>query len=204
MIRLAAFLPCSEVNGPGRRAVVWVQGCSLSPPCPGCINPGFLDLEGEAEEVSVDALADRILAIDGLDGVTFSGGEPFAHAEPLARLARRLRAQGLDITVFSGYPLRVLRSARRPDYDALLQQVDLLVAGPYRSDLPASGALLGSTNQRLHFLTSRIGEADLAPLAESRWEVVLDPSGEATVTGFPGAEVVAMLQDPKLRRRSHD
>ena len=37
LLNLYHFEPLSLVNGPGKRAVVWVQGCSLG--CPGCFNP---------------------------------------------------------------------------------------------------------------------------------------------------------------------
>ena len=82
-VNVAAFLPRSRANGPGERAVVWVQGCPR-PVCPGCWNPAFLDVNHEATRVSVPDLAARILALDGLDGVTFSGGEPFHQAAALA------------------------------------------------------------------------------------------------------------------------
>ncbi len=36
-LRLHSLMECSTVNGPGRRAVIWTQGCSLQ--CPGCWNP---------------------------------------------------------------------------------------------------------------------------------------------------------------------
>jgi pyruvate-formate lyase-activating enzyme len=36
-LRLHQFLPSSHTNGPGLRAVLWVQGCSLG--CPRCFNP---------------------------------------------------------------------------------------------------------------------------------------------------------------------
>ncbi|MGE3780657.1 MAG: 4Fe-4S cluster-binding domain-containing protein [Pirellulaceae bacterium] len=35
-LRVHALMECSTVNGPGVRAVIWVQGCSLG--CPGCWN----------------------------------------------------------------------------------------------------------------------------------------------------------------------
>ena len=34
---LHAFIPASRANGPGLRAVIYFQGCSLN--CPGCWNP---------------------------------------------------------------------------------------------------------------------------------------------------------------------
>ena len=36
-LRLHRFIPRTEVEGPGARACVWVQGCHLA--CPGCFNP---------------------------------------------------------------------------------------------------------------------------------------------------------------------
>ena len=35
-LRVHAQMESSQVNGPGRRAVIWVQGCSLG--CTGCFN----------------------------------------------------------------------------------------------------------------------------------------------------------------------
>jgi len=37
LLNLYHYEPLSLVNGPGKRAVVWVQGCTLG--CPGCFNP---------------------------------------------------------------------------------------------------------------------------------------------------------------------
>ncbi|MGD0006352.1 MAG: 4Fe-4S cluster-binding domain-containing protein, partial [Anaerolineaceae bacterium] len=37
ILNLHHFEPLSLVNGPGKRSVVWVQGCTLN--CPGCFNP---------------------------------------------------------------------------------------------------------------------------------------------------------------------
>ena len=79
----SGFLARSEVNGPGIRAVVWVQGCPFR--CEGCFNERFLPFS-PAQQVSVSELAGTILSLPGIDGVTFSGGEPFAQAGPLAEL----------------------------------------------------------------------------------------------------------------------
>ena len=62
--------------GPGRRVALWVAGCPLR--CPGCITPQLLEAGG-GRAVAVDRLAERILHLeDDLDGITLSGGEPFA------------------------------------------------------------------------------------------------------------------------------
>ena len=38
------FVPVSRANGPGRRAVLWFQGCTLN--CPGCLNQASHPFEG--------------------------------------------------------------------------------------------------------------------------------------------------------------
>ena len=99
LLNLHEFIPRSRANGPGERAVVWVQGCPRK--CPGCFNPAtqaFVD----RELVSVDELESQILAQEGIDGVTFSGGEPFAQAGQLAELAKRLQERGLTVVCTPG------------------------------------------------------------------------------------------------------
>src|SRR5690606_38213583 len=85
------------------------------------------------------------------------GGEPFAQAEALADVARRVREQaGLSAMVFTGYTLEQLRAAQRPDWDALLGATDLLVDGLYvREQFETRRRWIGSANQRAHFLTDR-------------------------------------------------
>src|ERR1051326_6111715 len=65
----------SRVNGPGVRAVVYFQGCSLG--CPQCWNPKTHRFSGA--ERGVAEIVDCVVRSHGarpLDGVTFSGGEP--------------------------------------------------------------------------------------------------------------------------------
>ncbi len=69
-LNIMGYVDESEVNGPGSRAVVWVQGCLRE--CPGCFNPDSWSFEIN-ELVSVDALAERVLSNPNNEGVTFSG-----------------------------------------------------------------------------------------------------------------------------------
>ena len=57
-IRLHAFESASRANGPGLRAVVWFQGCTLG--CPGCFNPGTHNASGGYDS-DTDTLAAEIL-----------------------------------------------------------------------------------------------------------------------------------------------
>ncbi|MCA9706513.1 MAG: radical SAM protein [Myxococcales bacterium] len=84
-LNLARTLPKSAANGPGERFVVWVQGCPLA--CPGCWNPDTWSF-APRRVVEVAAMAEEILAVSGIEGVTFTGGEPFMQAHALAALGR--------------------------------------------------------------------------------------------------------------------
>ncbi|MBI1790627.1 MAG: 4Fe-4S cluster-binding domain-containing protein [Acidobacteria bacterium] len=64
-----SMLPRSTVNGPGARAVVWLQGCGLR--CPGCFNPATHPFDRDRDK-TVEEVAERVLACEGIEGVTFS------------------------------------------------------------------------------------------------------------------------------------
>src|SRR5262245_29198295 len=101
-LRLHAFLPASRANGPGVRAVLWVQGCSLG--CPGCFNPLTHPTTG-GELVPTDELVRRLTALgDTIEGITVSGGEPLQQRPALLALLRRLRQQTrLSVVLFTGF-----------------------------------------------------------------------------------------------------
>jgi anaerobic ribonucleoside-triphosphate reductase activating protein len=182
-LNLARTLQRSAANGPGERFVLWVQGCPLA--CPGCWNPDTWAFE-RRDLRSVEDLAAVILATEGIEGVTFTGGEPFAQARALAAVAERVRAAGLSVFVFTGYDLDELT---RPEHLALLAVTDVVVAGRYVEAERADGlAWRGSANQRVHFLSDRYGPAETEEVAEVEFHLGAD--GTLTVTGFPTAHLV--------------
>ncbi len=94
---LHALIPASRANGPGLRAVVFFQGCTLG--CPGCWNPETHHFRGM--EVTVDAVVKELLrasAEQALEGVTFSGGEPMQQADSLLALMQTLRRQAPELS----------------------------------------------------------------------------------------------------------
>jgi anaerobic ribonucleoside-triphosphate reductase activating protein len=178
-LKIAAYLPRSRANGPGLRSVVWVQGCPFR--CPGCCNPDFLPFAG-GRVVAVAEVAAWLLAEDATEGVSFSGGEPFAQAKPLAEVAERVRAAGKGVLVFTGFRAATLHRSANPGVRRLLAAADLLVAGPYQRDNPSRHPLLASANQELAFLTDRYRAADFGP---RRLEFRIGADGAVTVTGLP-------------------
>ena len=149
-LNLMGYIDESAVNGPGCRAVVWVQGCMRE--CPGCFNPRSWSFEIN-QLMSIDNLVEKITSNPNHEGVTFSGGEPFWQASALADLARKLKAKGLNIMSYTGFTLERLRSEYAPaGSQDLLSQLDILIDGPYlRSQkIDASNSPVGSSNQRIH------------------------------------------------------
>jgi anaerobic ribonucleoside-triphosphate reductase activating protein len=179
ILHLAAYLPRSRANGPGVRAVAWVQGCPLR--CPGCFNPAFWPFTG-GQPISIDDLAQQILADGDTEGVSFSGGEPFAQAAALARLAKQLQAAGKGVLIFTGFAMDELRTHSDPSVHHLLERTDLLVAGPYQREQPCHHPLRASANQELIYLTARYRNLDLGP---RRVEYRINAHGVVTTTGFP-------------------
>ena len=98
-LRLAGVIRESIVDGPGIRLVIFTQGCPHH--CEGCHNPETHDPAGgyiSQPENILNAIRQNPL----LQGVTFSGGEPFAQAPALAELGRRIRKLGLGIMTYTG------------------------------------------------------------------------------------------------------
>jgi anaerobic ribonucleoside-triphosphate reductase activating protein len=62
---LHALIPASRANGPGIRAVVFFQGCSLG--CPKCWNPKTHHFHGA--EVTVDAVVQEVLRAQAQDAL---------------------------------------------------------------------------------------------------------------------------------------
>lgn len=178
-LRVHNFVACSRANGPGRRAVIWVQGCSLN--CPGCFNPTTHAPRG-GESVAVDSLVRRLRALgEIIEGVTVSGGEPLQQRRALLDLLRRLRSEtSLSVLVFTGYTWEEVR--QMPESAALLASIDVLIAGRYRHDDRPSLGLSVSGNKSVHLLTDRYSLSDLVAVPAA--EAIVTAEGHVLVSGI--------------------
>ncbi|MGI5195814.1 4Fe-4S single cluster domain-containing protein [Streptomyces sp. CA-288835] len=197
-LRLHGFEPYSAANGPGTRAVVWVQGCTLG--CPGCFNPETHErgVERGLEETPVDELFERIRSLgDRIEGVTISGGEPLQQREPVLRLLARIRAETpLSAVLFTGY--RWPEVTRMPDAEALFASVDVLLAGRYESARRIARGLRGSANKTVHLFGDRYTLHDLEAVPDA--EVVIHPDGRLTLTGIDPFAPAPVPADPPSAR----
>jgi anaerobic ribonucleoside-triphosphate reductase activating protein len=146
---------------------------------------------------------DWVLGIPGIDGVTFSGGEPFQQAGELYSFCKLVKQGRPDFSIgaYTGYTLTQLHEGQwhqaqgdtrewGTGTDAwagrILDTMDFLVAGKYVETLKCDDKpLCGSRNQQVHFLSDRYNETDLRPNVV---EMMLDPdTGLMQFTGFPPA-----------------
>ena len=148
-ITISAIINESIVDGPGIRMVIFAQGCRHN--CKGCHNPHTHSFDG-GELIDIGTIVDKIRKNPLLDGVTFSGGEPFEQAEAFAVIAKEINELGLNVMVYSGYTFEQLieHSKDREGWRELLKNTKILVDGPFieeQKDLLLK--FRGSANQRI-------------------------------------------------------
>ena len=146
-LRIAGTVNDSIVDGPGIRFTVFVQGCPHN--CRGCHNPQTHDFNG-GTITDTEELLEKIKSNPLLDGVTFSGGEPFCQAGTLASLGKEIKKLGLNIVTYTGYTFEQLYSSREQNnWNDLLKVTDVLIDGPFileQKDWEIK--FRGSSNQR--------------------------------------------------------
>ncbi len=211
-LRIHSVLEASTVNGPGRRAVLWTQGCQ-GMNCPGCWNPethststGFeVDISTILEWLRLFTecpYCDSIHAMTGtyncpihsewvpIEGLTISGGEPLQQAQAIAELLATVRTAfpRLSIGMFCGYSEQELDSGKHIPlatfawWPFIRARLDFAVLGRFNRLQPANLPLVTSRNQKLVLLSDRYSLSDFEPQAI---EVNIDADGLHTITGFP-------------------
>lgn len=174
-IRLSRLHHPVTTLGYGRRAGIWVQGCTIR--CPGCVSRDTWTATPEHEADVEDVLAWVTDRLPTLDGVTISGGEPFEQPSALMALLQGLRVaigeRPIDLLCYSGYAYPALRRRQA----RLLDQLDAVVAGPYLQSQAAALPLRGSANQTV---------VSLSPLGRSRYGREQQPQRHLQVSAEPG------------------
>lgn len=144
------------VLGPGRRIGLWLQGCTIR--CKACVSQDTWPAD-PGRAMPVKALLDwcRKVAVDGFDGVTISGGEPFDQPKALGILLdgfiawRKTANLEFDLLCYSGYPLNTLKQR----HAKLLARLDAVIPEPYADSRPLGHLWRGSDNQTLTPLSPR-------------------------------------------------
>ena len=177
LINIHAVLPSSQVNGPGRRMVIFFQGCRRQ--CTGCFNPDTHSLE-KRKIYSAEQIFNRYLTRE-LEGITVSGGEPFLQPYGLLELLRLSRSFGLTSVVYTGYTCEELRQSN--ENCECLKYIDVLIDGDYLEEKKEATLLArGSTNQKFHFMSNCYSQADF--YMPGKIEVIIGSDGTIKETGF--------------------
>lgn len=176
ILQVFGLVPDSIVDGPGLRYGIFVQGCSHG--CPGCHNPESQPREG-GTAYSIQSIYEDIRANKLIQGVTFSGGEPFEQPEACAVLAKQLKGDGYNIWAYSGYTFDALmgKAEGNPSIRDFLESVDVLVDGPYVEALHSYELdWRGSSNQRIIDMPKTLASGKIVEWAAPTFDIELPPS----------------------------
>lgn len=204
----------SSVNGPGNRAVLWFQGCSLA--CKGCWNPETHTFH-EKNRTSIGEIQDWVKNLKDVEGITFSGGEPMQQAPYLYVLVAWIREHRPDLSIgmYTGYTKKELENgtfkwmsaapeAKDTDgwhrgstklWHEIRKHLDFAVVGRYVQSMACHDEpLRGSRNQEVLFYTSKYATSDLPPQIA---EVTIGEDALVQITGYPTEEFLEEVRTSK-------
>jgi len=145
---IACINRCTETEGPEKRLAIWFQGCDKR--CEGCCNPQLFEFK-PVNILSLDDVLEIITEakeLFNIEGVTFLGGEPTLQ-QGLSQLSAEIKKVGLGVILLTGKQVEELS-------ENLVSATDLIIDGGFDCNKPDNARnLIGSTNQRLIYITER-------------------------------------------------
>ena len=175
-IKINQILESSQVQGPGKRFTVWVQGCSIH--CLGCNNKDTWATEG-GELISTKDLIDRVIESQS-SGLTITGGEPLDQLDAILELTQGIFSSK-NIFLCSGYTFETIRKDLKKK--EILNSIDIICAGPFDQSQVCQSEWKGSKNQEVISVSER--GLQLLNLPVYKREYRIDKkTGNTLVTGF--------------------
>lgn len=183
MININSYEPSSYIYGPGKRFVIWVQGCSLH--CKGCWNQHMWSFKTHSL-YSVKDLVKLILSFSDVEGITLLGGEPMHQAKELLTMIKLLKKHGLTTFLYTGYNFDELSE---PAQVELFRISDIAVSGRFISHLrDTSLQWRGSSNQIIHFNTEAYNNVQV--IDGNYCQINLRKDGSMSIIGYPSDELI--------------
>lgn len=135
-LNLGDVIPTSTLDWPGKVVLaVFMWGCPLK--CPYCSNARFIEVPEDIHPSDTESVNAKVLdASRFVDGVVFSGGEPFMQPAALKEMAAYAKGIGLLVGVHTNgvYPGRIEELANAGLLDAVFLDVKApLEYEPYRA-----------------------------------------------------------------------
>jgi pyruvate formate lyase activating enzyme len=137
-LNLGDIVSTSTLDWPGKVVlVVFMRGCPFK--CPYCSNARFIEVPDDCEGTGIESVNARVLdASKFVDGVVFSGGEPFMQPAALKEMASYVKGLGLLVGVHTNgaYPDRI----RDMVNEGLLDAVFLDIKAPLEPEAYAAAS----------------------------------------------------------------
>lgn len=174
-MKVARIIFPIKVLGPGNRVGIWLAGCPHR--CKGCSNPELWD-SSVVQDISPASVIEAIIKITHNDpfGVTITGGEPFVQYEELCAMTKMLLELTDDILVYTGYTFEQLKESNNSYIFDILNSIAVIIDGKYVEDKNSVQPLIGSSNQKIHFLK---------PSFKSVYQkYILNMQGESLIQNF--------------------
>lgn len=173
--------------GPYRRYGLWVQGCTRG--CPGCETAEAQPTDG-GYTVDINELAEEIIGIEEIEGITVSGGEPYLQKNGLTLLLSAIREKrDLGVILYTGYHFNEIKSEK------LTGLCDVIIDGPYISELNDEKGIRGSSNQKVIHITDRYRDFPFCSENLRRIEICETAKGELIYVGVPTKSQLETIND---------
>jgi anaerobic ribonucleoside-triphosphate reductase activating protein len=122
---------------------------------------------------------------EGVEGLSFIGGEPMLQAEGLSEVAKWAHSVGLTVLVFTGYVMEELSAMENSSINSLLADTDILVDGPFiQEQYDNERDWIGSENQKVYFLSEAYKPGIEYEKNEHQMEVLISEK-DILVNGWP-------------------
>lgn len=187
IIRLGDTLSSSQIYGPGKRFVIWVQGCSLE--CPGCWNKEFWTTES-GYELEISELISIISSTNEIEGITILGGEPLEQPEATLILIQSVKRIGLTVMLYTGYEENEMTDLQLE----CIYASDIVIMGRYVASMrDTTLRWRGSSNQEIKILSEAYKDIEIEEKEEV--EITIDTNGAISMAGYPQKWLLNVLND---------
>lgn len=186
MLNVHHIVNQTSAEGPGVRCCVWLQGCSIH--CEGCFAKDTWSFSDKMLMNPSDIINQMRSAEEG---ITICGGEPFDQKEGLAELLCLAWKKGASTVLYTGHTYESLQKMQDKHVETILSHTDILIDGPFIQTLSSTEIpLVGSSNQRLRFLTKRYSPKDIQA---NKIEIRIKKNGTFSINGMADYKIIQEL-----------